>query len=501
MFRIFLYPTLLLSSLFFIISVATADVSSRDAVGVRVFKNPEGLSAADWYRDQCKGVTKAFIKCGTPTPIMVDGYDGIRDGNTVYVNAANENEKDRKIYTNIYLLAVSEGASPGGLQVFDQILKNWKFPTSFCRLSQDDAAKLRRDVRRHASLTSLRRFLDSYKATQRCSFTRTQLCNATTPCSQGETCGNYLPNLASGTYIPEVSFSVWPSWQQTLGQALGSTLPVDGGRPYLLPDPQDSTKETWQMKHFIGCDSPYDRETCWDAKNATMACPLKAYVFAYRFSKDKQKTESYTLTTTYESGNIPESWVGEVHPKNWAGTICTAIPGSTFDSDNYNKPRVCDTCGNARVNIGEQCDGKEFLPGVTCLSGTRTCNQCAIECDAGVPLYKVTGSAWNTNIGWILMQPQKAGVGIDLQNHFTGFAWSTNVGWIDMSGASVLRGSGAVVGTATGNSVIGTILMNPTRGGVTIKPTGEFSGQAWSSQIGWIDFGTTSGNVATLWKP
>ena len=311
-------------------STTFAQTSSRDALGVRVFTNPEGLSAADWYRDQCKGQEKAFAKCGAPTPIVVDGYDGVRDGNTVYVNAANKGA-DNKIYTNIYLLAVADAASAGGSAVFNQVLANWKFPTATPKLSLDDAAKLRRDVRRHSQIVSLRRFLDNYKTTKRCSFTRTQLCNDNTQCSQGQTCGNFLPTLASGTYIPKVSFSTWPSWQETLGQTLGGTLPTDSGRPYLLPDPTDATKQSWQWKHFIGCGNPYDPETCWDAKNATMACPLQAYAFAYRYS---EQNNTYTLTTTYESSNFPESWQGEVHdPLSWAGTLCTTIAGDSPDAD------------------------------------------------------------------------------------------------------------------------------------------------------------------------
>ncbi|MDO8581809.1 MAG: thrombospondin type 3 repeat-containing protein [bacterium] len=509
-------------------SLVVAEVPARDALGIRVFKNPDGLSAADWYRDQCKGATKAFLKCGTPTPIVVDGYDGIRDGNTVYVNAANKviNGTTTSNYTNIYLLAVAEGASTGGSAVFDQILANWKFPTTTPKLSDDDAAKLRRDVRRHGELTSLKRFIDSYKATKRCSFTRTQLCSDDTQCSQGEKCGNYLPKLASGTYIPKVSFSTWPSWQQTLGQALGSTLPTDSGRPELLPDPSDPTKKTWQWKHFIGCEAPYDPETCWDARKATMACPLEAYVFAYRYS-ELNGDPTYTLTTTYEGqSHIPDAWTREIHnPRDWAGTLCTTLPSdSTADPDGDSIPARSDNCPTTynkdqldsdRDGVGDLCDlcprddkndadhdgkcaNEDSCPSV--FNNGRDVNDNGIydECDTNI-LYPVQGSAWSPNIGWIVMKTQTAGVSIDVQNNLAGFAWNTNFGWIDMSGARV-ESSGAVVGTAQGNSLLGTILMNPTRGGVKIQ-TGKFSGQAWSSQTGWIDFGTVQGNMTTLWKP
>ncbi len=593
--RLLPYGTLLAAFALFIVSVTNAQVLPRDAAGVRIFRNPDGVSALDWYNDQC-GKPSSLLKCGKPAPIIVDGYDGIRDGATVYVNVANKTAAGT-VFTNIYLISFAQGSSAQGAQVYDQLFKNWKFNTNI--IDPDARAALRRDTRRRATLLSLRRALAAYKTKA----------------------GKY-PDLVSGSYIRGVTFSSWPSWQQSFGVALGGALPTDPGRPYRIPDPQNPGKETIVWKNFVGCGAPYDATTCWDAKAVKMACPSSAYVYAYRALANAQ---DYALTTTYESAVVPEKWASDQDQHDviaFKDTIgCTVIVRSadtdtdgdgvkdsidncpdianagSADTDRDGKGDVCDTCpyddkndadgdglcadrdscptiknlgidknnngidaacdtgelcGNGRVNAsvgeecdlaakngtvctaarnsscqycsnsctfvtvvgercgdtirngGEQCDGQEFLPGVTCLNGTRSCapSSCTIQCSTGAPVYPVKGSAWNANIGWIAMQTASSGVGIDLSNRFNGFAWSANMGWVDMTGARVDPGSGAVLGIAQGNSLLGTVLMNPSGGGVKIQPaTGNFSGQAWSAQAGWINFGAPAGEMTTAWKP
>jgi len=60
---------------------ATPSVDSADAIGVRIIPNPNHYSISRWYENQ--GFT------GSPQSLIVDGYEAIRDGRTVYVNAAN----------------------------------------------------------------------------------------------------------------------------------------------------------------------------------------------------------------------------------------------------------------------------------------------------------------------------------------------------------------------------------------------------------------------------
>ncbi|MFA6454566.1 MAG: hypothetical protein WCV70_01765, partial [Patescibacteria group bacterium] len=55
---------------------------SPDAIALRVLPNPEHFSPLTWYKKNLK-------LQGSPQSLIVDGYEAIRDGRTVYVNAAN----------------------------------------------------------------------------------------------------------------------------------------------------------------------------------------------------------------------------------------------------------------------------------------------------------------------------------------------------------------------------------------------------------------------------
>src|SRR4030042_3818016 len=63
--------------------ISSVVAQKKSAIGVRIMANPEHLPVRIWYENQ------NFLKKGNPAPILVDGYDGIKDGNTVYVNAMN----------------------------------------------------------------------------------------------------------------------------------------------------------------------------------------------------------------------------------------------------------------------------------------------------------------------------------------------------------------------------------------------------------------------------
>lgn len=71
----------------------------------------------------------------------------------------------------------------------------------------------------------------------------------------------------------------------------------------------------------------------------------------------------------------------------------------------------------------------------------------------------------------------------------TGVAWSNNIGWINFG---ITTGDIHVTDTVlTGeawNKYFGWIKLDPTNGGVTNDAEGNLSGTAWGSNIGWIDF-------------
>ncbi len=62
--------------------------------------NPNHYTIERWYQEQ------GFK--GSPQSLVVDGYQAIRDGRTVYVNAANINTSTNQIYTNIYLISYTQ---------------------------------------------------------------------------------------------------------------------------------------------------------------------------------------------------------------------------------------------------------------------------------------------------------------------------------------------------------------------------------------------------------
>ncbi|MEA3463790.1 MAG: hypothetical protein U9R14_01820, partial [Patescibacteria group bacterium] len=120
-------------------SIAIANITSPDAIAIRVIPNSSHYSALRWYQEQ--GFT------GSPQSLIIDGYEAVRDGRTVYVNAANAIGDN--LYTNIYLISYNQDSEQATVDIFSQILNHWKFNTnitgagncsisSISCLSQDD---------------------------------------------------------------------------------------------------------------------------------------------------------------------------------------------------------------------------------------------------------------------------------------------------------------------------------------------------------------------------
>ena len=244
------------------ISLVSA-ASDSDAIAIRIIPNPNRYTAREWY--DLQGFS------GSPQSIMVDGYDAIRDGRTVYVSAANINTVSNQIQSNIYLISYNQTSDPSTIDIFGKLLSHWKFnnninisgacnistlncsATSDCPVKYEclsnrcqlttantigclgdtecpvglfcssQKAKIIRDIRRSNSLSLLRNSIEAYH--------------------QGR--GIY-PNLSAGTYLSGAALSVWPSWNEFLS-TLGSSA---------LVDPINK----------IGVCSGYDKDTCWNAQ-------------------------------------------------------------------------------------------------------------------------------------------------------------------------------------------------------------------------------------------
>lgn len=280
---------------------SSALAQSNDAIAIRVMPNINHYSALQWYQANVTDDNQ-----GSPAQLLVDGYEAIRDGRTVYVNAGNIN--NNALYTNIYIMSYTQNASNDTTDIFGQMLNNWTFNTNIikdygpgkciqlrnntvdpngqlCYTDLDcgknselycDSAKatVTRDVRRLADLRYINNALKSYAQNH----------------------DNINVQLLAGSYIKGKSLSVWPSWQDTLGKMLGMNLPVDPLNS--LWDCRDTSRD------------PAGDGTCWNdadksfnSNKSDIPDDLKniGRVYSYSSLNDGQ---SYELCADNEALNI-----------------------------------------------------------------------------------------------------------------------------------------------------------------------------------------------------
>jgi len=289
--------------------LAIADDASPDAIAIRVMPNLDNFSPLSWY---AHNVT---VK-GAPQSLTVDGYEAVRDGRSVYINAANlvNAPMGNHLYTNIYIISYNQEAEQPTQDIFGQILKYWKFNTELveqtgagnclplgavacdaakgcggewadysceqnrcvkkCLLSSDcptnqycdsAKAKLARDVKRMSDL----REMDT-------AFANYHLLN------------KKYPDLPSGSYLPNKTLSVWPSWNETLGSQLGYRLPLD------------------PVNRLGAVPANFDTVTGWDENQKKFATALSgkpllpegSLIFFYEAAN---KLDQYKLCANFET--------------------------------------------------------------------------------------------------------------------------------------------------------------------------------------------------------
>ncbi len=269
----------------------------KDAIGVRVFDNSLHLSPSAWYASQ------GFL--GSPQSLSIDGYDAIRDGNSLYVGAPNVDSSTLGAVTStIYLISYNPDAESKTQNIFDQLVDNWIFNVNIQRDSSN------------VCMNGSRVFVDRTN--------RTVACTSDWECAgQGEalTCASFkakiqrdgkrlndfqlymtkleeaktrdgrYPTVSSGSYLQGMTTSRWGSWQAVLGAALGKDLPIDPVNRFLtcgrcqyvgstaVGEPCIDASDCRVggtcagVPRSVGAAAAYDPATCWEATSQRFLCP------------------------------------------------------------------------------------------------------------------------------------------------------------------------------------------------------------------------------------
>jgi len=310
---------LILFFCFFVVSFNFLEASESDSIGLRVLPNIDHFPVEMWYQKQ------GFS--GAPQTIVIDGYQAVKSGGTIYVNIGNAVSTDGDdvpdaIHTNIYVISVTEGSDENTIKIFEQIVNNWKFNNNvdnvgLCQFHIDhscetdidcpsgdycnsEKAILMRDTIRMEDAVLLTVKLEEYKIKN----------------------GRY-PTLNSGSYVKSATLSSWPSWQSVLGKEMKIELPID-------------------PVNKMGACPGFSEKTCWNSENQLFATNISSGVLpagtnAYMYLTN-ENGDYYNICVSSESllyNNIPGGCInkGEYsnhQPEFISENLQTVFSGSEF---------------------------------------------------------------------------------------------------------------------------------------------------------------------------
>lgn len=252
--------------------ISRAQQNNSDAIAVRILPNPHHYSITRWYKEQ------GFK--GAPQALTVDGYEAIRDGRTVYVNATNV--VGTTIYTNIYLISYNQTANTQTSDVLGKIVSHWKFNNNFTAAESEGQCNIG-SVPCNSDkdcTTGYKCSADSSDYRNKCVPQNDPNCSSDTDCSAGVFCSSLkakitrdisrvsrlselraaldeyklenkrFPVLEAGTFVKNKTVSTWPSWNGVLLPALGVSS---------INDPINS----------MGYCPGFEASTCWNKNNNT----------------------------------------------------------------------------------------------------------------------------------------------------------------------------------------------------------------------------------------
>jgi hypothetical protein len=317
----------------------TVQGSAGDAIGVKIMENPQRLTPSAWYQQNVQNP-------GNPSIFMVDGYYALKEGRTVYVGATNvSGASNENIYSYIYIISYNEGAAAETVNIFNQLLENLIFNTNLT--SADQREEIQRDLFRIYDLKQISNELESYYSRH-----------------------GFYPTLSSGSYLKGKTYSAWPSWQYTFGQALGQSLPVDPLNRFYGPCagcPNNPQQSNYQ------CDG-----TCYNSLTKNFVHPNNSHVYGYYTPTENDcEGQGYELSANFEYYPSSEvTWVGE-------NAIIVDEPDLNT-KHNYTVSQGLGECHDGVLDACEECEiiEEDMIPsGKTCASlglgsGTLECVSC-----------------------------------------------------------------------------------------------------------------------------
>jgi len=373
----------------------TPNCHKGDALGIRIMKNQEHYAIDDWYEKQGFG--------GSPKEITVNGFEALEEGRTIYINAANAanatSATSSDIWSNVYIFSYNQNASPYAQEIWKRISSNIGFlinltnnnvcavgasiftkedslpipcsttidcqkqcasgPNSCSGIIYCQAVKsfIKRDLKRLGQIRKIEENLRNYGATHAtCSITA-RSCLSNSDCPTGETCLKKYPNLEGGTFMPNTSYSKWPSWQSGLGNALGWAVPVDPLNIFSALPPSRSGS-------IITAFNP---ETYFDSTNNTFYCPTGSKLYSYA-SRPDGRTYSLSFDLEYyellrrATFLLPKIWkpdsgsFDEPVTKIYSSDSYSLLNNLKNTCDNTPKSAAVGVCGDGIVGSGEVCE-------------------------------------------------------------------------------------------------------------------------------------------------
>ncbi len=329
----------------------TVENSGGDAIGVKIMENPQRLPPLLWYNQNVSNPA-------SPSYFAIDNYYALRDGRTVYVGAPNVNVSNYKISSYIYIFSYNEGASSETVDIFNQLLNNLKFNFNINNLTEKK--EIQRDLLRIYDIDEIKNSLADYYNLVR----------------------NY-PRLGSGTYIPGETYTKWPSWQYTLSNELGQSLPVDPINRFngsCSDCPDNPNQPDYQ------CNG-----TCYNPTIGDFTHPNGSHVYKYYTPQnDLCAGQAYSL-----SANLEYQQPTDTNPVVWGGEENITIKKDDSSSPyNYELLQGMGECGNGILDPCEECecvgtkypcDEGNFIPEKTC-SGLGL-GEGTLECDSSTCLW------------------------------------------------------------------------------------------------------------------